>query len=133
MNGVISLDFFTVPAAAFRILFVFVVFSHDRRQIRYFNVTDHPTAIWTARQLVEVCGMANTRNNLIRDRDAIYGNHLQQQAKALGIDEVITAPGSPWQNAYAERVIGSIRRECLDHMIIPGERHLKSIVSNYIR
>jgi transposase InsO family protein len=133
MSELISLDFFTVPTATFRILFVFVVLSHDRRHIRHFNVTAHPTAIWTARQLVEVCGTAKTPRYLIRDRDAIYGNQFQQQAKALGIDEIITAPGSPWQNAYAERVIGSIRRECLDHVIILGERHLKRILSSYVR
>jgi transposase InsO family protein len=134
VNELISLDFFTVPTATFRILFVFVVLSHDRRHIQHFNVTAHPTATWTARQLVEACGMAITPKYLIRDRDAIYGNHFQRQATALGIEEVITAPGSPWQNAYAERVIviGSIRRECLNHVIILGERHLKHILSRYV-
>ena len=132
VNDLVSLDFFTVPTATFRILFVFVVLSHDRRRIRHFNVTAHPTAMWTARQLVEACGMAATPKHLIRDRDGIYGYDFQRQAKALGIDEVITAPGAPWQNAYAERVIGSIRRECLDHMIILGERHLKRILSRYV-
>ncbi|MGR9093404.1 MAG: integrase core domain-containing protein, partial [Gammaproteobacteria bacterium] len=132
MNELISLDVFTVPTATFRILFVFVVLSHDRRHIRHFDVAAHPTAIWTARQLVEACGTDKTSKYLIRDRDAIYGNYFQRQAKALGIDEVITAPVSPWQNAYAERVIGSIRRECLDHKIILGERHLKRVLSNYV-
>jgi len=131
-NELISLDFFTVPTATFRILFVFVVLSHDRRHIQHFNVTAHPTATWTARQLVEACGVAKTPKYLIRDRDEIYGNRFQRQAEALGIEEVITAPGSPWQNAYAERVIGSIRRECLDHVIVLGERHLKHILSSYV-
>lgn len=76
--------------------------------------------------------MAATPKHLIRDRDGVYGYDFQQQAKALGIDEVITAPGSPWQNAYAERVIGSIRRECLDHVVVLGERHLKRILSSYV-
>ena len=118
VNELISLDFFTVPTATFRVLFAIVVFSHDRRHIRHFNVTAHPTAIWTARQLVEACGMATTPKFLIRDHNGIYGNRFQCQTDALGIEEVITAAGAPWQNEYAERVIGSIRRECLDHMII---------------
>lgn len=80
--------------------------------------------MWTARQLVEACGTAETPKHLIRDRDAIYGKHFQQQAEAPGMQEVITAPGSPWQNAYAERVIGSIRQDCLGHVIILVERHL---------
>jgi len=87
----------------------------------------------TARQLVEACGTVTTPNYLIRDRDGIYGNRFQSQANSLGIEEVITAAGSPWQNAYAERVIGSIRRECLDNMIILGERHLKRILFSYVR
>ncbi|MDH3639998.1 MAG: integrase core domain-containing protein, partial [Gammaproteobacteria bacterium] len=133
INEIISLDFFTVPTATFRILFVLVILSHDRRKIRHFNVTAHPTAMWTARQLVEACGTAETPKYLVRDRDAIYGKHFQQRAEALGMQEIITAPGSPWQNAYAERVIGSIHRECLDHVIILGERHLKRILSSYVR
>jgi transposase InsO family protein len=133
VNELISLDFFTVPTATFRILFVFVVLSHDRRHIRHFNVTAHPTATWTACQLVESCDTAKTPRYLIRDCDAIYGYRFLRQVKALGVEEVVTAPGSPWQNAYAERVIGSIRRECLDHVIVLGERHLKRVLSSYVR
>jgi transposase InsO family protein len=110
-----------------------VILSHDRRHIRHFNVTAHPTASWTARQLVEPCGTAKIPSYLIRDRDAIYGNRFLRQAQALGIGEVITAPGSPWQNASAKRVIGSIRRECLDHVIVLGERHLKYVLFSYVR
>ncbi len=127
----VSLDFFTVPTATFRILFVFVVLSNDRRQILNFNVTEHPTAQWTGRQLLHAYGRDENPRYLIRDRDAIYGKIFQRQAEVLGIKEVITASGSPWHNAYAERVIGSIRRECLDHVIILGERHLKRILSEY--
>jgi len=127
----VSLDFFTVPTATFRILFVFLVLSNDRRQILHFNVTEHPTAQWTARQLLHACGQNENPRHLIRDRDAIYGRKFQRQAQVLGIGEVVTAAGSPWQNAYAERVIGSMRRECLDHVIVLGERHLKRILAGY--
>ena len=89
--------------------------------------------MWTGRQLVEACGMATTPKFLIRDRDGIYGNRFQSEADAPGIEEVITAAGAPWQNAYVERVIGSIRRECLDYVIILGERHLKRVLSGYVR
>ncbi len=127
----IALDFFTVPTATFRILFVLVVLSHDRRQILHVNVTAHPTAVWTARQLVEACGPEHTPRYLLRDRDCIYGDQFSRQANALSIREVVTAPRSPWQNAYVERVIGSIRRECLDHVIVLSERQVKRVLSEY--
>ncbi len=129
----VSLDFFTVPTATFRILFVFLVLSNDRRQILHCNVTEHPTAQWTGRQLLQAYGQDENPRHLIRDRDAIYGRVFQRQAEVLGLAEVVTAAGCPWQNAYAERVIGSIRRECLDHVVILGERHLKYILSKYIQ
>ena len=128
----VSLDFFTVPTATFKILFVFLVLSNDRRRILHFNATQHPTAQWTARQLLEACGLEDNPRYLLRDRDAIYGENFRRQAKILKIEEVITAPRSPWQNPYAERVIGSIRRECIDHIIVLGERHIKSILSEYV-
>ena len=129
---IIALDFFTVPTATLRILFVLIILSHDRRRILHFNVTEHPTAAWTARQLLEACGLNEEPRYLLRDRDAIYGEAFHRQTTALGIKEVTTAPQSPWQNPYAERVIGSIRRECVDHMIILGERHLQRILSSYL-
>ena len=129
---IIALDFFTVPTATLRILFVLIILSHDRRRILHFNVTEHPTAAWTARQLLEACGLNEEPRYLLRDRDAIYGESFHRQTTALGIKEVTTAPQSPWQNPYAERVIGSIRRECVDHMIILGERHLQRILSSYL-
>jgi len=128
----IALDFFTVPTATFRVLFVLVILSHDRRRILHFNVTEHPTAAWTARQLLEACGTDDAPRFLVRDRDAIYGETFRRQVIALKIQEVPTAPRSPWQNAYAERVIGSIRRECLNHMIVLGERHLRRILRSYV-
>ena len=112
--------------------FVLVVLSHDRRRLVHFNVTEHPTAGWTARQLVEACALEETPGNLIRDRDQVYGERFSRQARALNIREVVIAPRSPWQNAYAERVIGSIRRECLDHLVVIGERHLKRLLSEYV-
>lgn len=131
-DTLIGLDLFTVPTATFRILFVLIIISHARRQIMHFNVTAYPTAEWTARQLVEACGIDEQPGYLVRDRDAIYGRVFRRQAKALGIKEVPTAPRSPWQNSYAERVIGSIRRECVDHVVIVGDRHLRQILKRYV-
>ncbi len=130
-RDLIALDFFTVPTATFRILFVLIVFSQDWRRILHFNVTKRPTAMWTARQLLEACGMEESPRFLLRDRDAIYGAEFRRQVAALEMDEIMTALRSPWQNPYAERVIGSIRRECLDHMVILGEFHLKRILASY--
>src|SRR2546428_10697887 len=107
----IALDFFTVPTATFRVLFVLVVLTHSRRRLVHFNVTEHPTAEWTARQLLEACALEEGSRNLIRDRDQVYGERFSHQARMLNIREAVIAPRSPWQNAYAERVIGSIRRE----------------------
>jgi putative transposase len=129
-----ALDFFTVPTATFRVLFVLVLLSHGRRRLVHFNVTEHPTAEWTARQLLEACGLEEEAapRYLIRDRDQVYGERFSRQAKTLDIREAVIAPRSPWQNAYAERVIGSIRRECLDHVVVIGERHLLGILSKYV-
>jgi transposase InsO family protein len=131
-RDLIALDFFTVPTATFRVLFVLVVLSHGRRRLVHFNVTEHPTAEWTARQLLEACGLEESSRYLIRDRDSVYGERFSRQAKTLEIQEAVIAPRSPWQNAYAERVIGSIRRECLDHVVVIGERHLRGILSAYV-
>jgi putative transposase len=131
-KDLIALDFFTVPTATFRVLFVLVMLTHSRRRLVHFNVTEHPTAEWTARQLLEACVHEETPSYLIRDRDQVYGDRFCRQAKTLDIREVVIAPRSPWQNAYAERVIGSIRRECLDHVVVMGERHLLRILSKYL-
>lgn len=131
-SDLIALDFFTVPTATFRVLFVFVVLTHSRRRLVHFNVSEHPTAEWTARQLLEAVAVEGPPQYLIRDRDEIYGERFSRQAKTLEIRETVIAPRSPWQNAYAERVIGSIRRECLDHVVVIGERHLRTILSKYV-
>ncbi len=127
----VAMDFFTLPTAKFRILYVLVVLSHDRRKVVHFNVTDHPTAQWTAQQLVEAFPFDSASRYLLRDRDAIYGEAVQRRIKSLGIEEVITAPRSPWQNPDVERIIGSIRRECLDHVIVLNEEHLRRILRDY--
>jgi transposase InsO family protein len=128
----VSMDFFTVPTATFRVLFVLVVLAHDRRRIVHFNVTDHPTAAWTSQQLVEAFGDGKLPRFLIRDRDSVYGSTFRERVKALGIEEVIIAPRSPWQSPYVERTIGTLRRECLNHVVVLGERHLRRIVKKYI-
>ena len=126
-----SIDFFTVPTATFRILYVFLVLRHERRQIVHFNVTAHPTARWTAQQLLEAFPFDTAPRYLLRDRDAIYGDRFRRRVRNLGVKEVMIAPSSPWQSPYVERLIGSIRRECLDHVIVINERHLKRLLSSY--
>ena len=126
-----SIDFFTVPTATFRVLYVFVVLRHDRREIVHFNVTEHPTARWTAQQIVEAFPFDTAPRYLLRDRDAIYGKTVHQRIKSLAIEDALSAPRSPWQNPFVERVIGSIRRDCLDHVIVLNERHLRRILREY--
>ena len=127
-----AVDFFTVPTVTFRILYVFIVLSHDRRKIVHLNVTAHPTAQWTAHQIRQAFPEESAPRFLIRDNDGIYGHAFQRQLDVMGIRDVRTAYRSPWQNAYAERVIGSIRRECLDHMIILNENHLRKVLAEYV-
>jgi len=119
----VSLNFFTVPIATFKIFFVFLVLSDDRRRIVHFSVTANPTAEWTARQLLEASGFDENPQYLICDRDVICGERFRRQADALDIDEVVIARRSPWQNPYVERVISSIRREFVDHVVLLGQRH----------
>jgi transposase InsO family protein len=127
----VSIDFFTVPTVTLRVLFVFVVLEHRRREVLHFNVTDHPTAAWTAQQIVEAFADRDAPRYLIRDRDGVYGNEVPLRIASLGIEEVLTAARSPWQNPYAERLIGSIRRDCLNHFIILNARHLKRTLASY--
>lgn len=127
----VSVDFFTVLTATFRIMYVFVILHHERREIVHFNTTYNPTAQWTAQQLVEAFPFDLAPRYLLRDRDSIYGEQFQNRVKSLGIEEVLTAPRSPWQNPYVERIIGSMRRECLNHMIIFNERHLRRQLRYY--
>jgi putative transposase len=128
---IVSVDFFTVPTITLKVLFVFVVISHRRREVLHFNVTEHPTAGWIAQQVVEACADRETPRYLIRDRDAVYGTAVSLRLQALGIQEVQTAPASQWQNAYAGRLIGSIRRECLNHFVILNARHLRRTLASY--
>jgi transposase InsO family protein len=116
----------------FRLLYVMIILAHDRRRIVYAAVTEHPTAAWLSRQVTEAFPWDTAPRYLLRDRDASYGSEFCNRVEAMGITEVITAPRSPWQNAYVERVIGSIRRECLDHFVIFNERHLRRVLSSYI-
>ena len=115
----------------FKILFVFVVLVHARRRIVHFNVTEHPTAQWAAQQISEAFPWEAAPRYLIRDRDRVYGPAFRARVEGMGIEEVLTAPRSPWQNPFAERVIGSIRRECLDHVIVLDERHLRRLLGDY--
>jgi putative transposase len=133
VRDLVSIDFFTVPTAKLRVLFVFFVFSHERRRVIHFNVTEHPTAKWTAQQMIEAFPEDQAPRYLIRDRDGIYGEYFQNRVQGMGIREVPTAPRSPWQNPYAERVIGSIRRECVNHVIVFGDGHLRRILKSYLR
>jgi transposase InsO family protein len=132
MDVTAACDFFVVPTLTFNLLYVFVVLSHDRRRILHVNVTDHPTAAWTARQLLEAFPYDSKPKYLLRDNDKIYGDEFTDMVEVLGIEEVKTAPRSPWQNPYVERVIGSIRRECLDHIIPLNEVHLRRVLREYL-
>jgi len=127
-----SMDFFTVPTVTGRILFVFVVLLHHRRRIVHFNITEHPTAAWAAQQVVEAFPDDTAPRWLLRDRDAIYSEEFQQRVASMGIGEVVSSPSSPWQNPYAERLIGSIRRECLNHVVVIGEQHLRRLLAAYL-
>src|ERR1700681_681189 len=131
MQTLVSADFFVVPTITFRLLFVFVILSHDRRRPIHFAVTANPTSEWTARQLLEAFPWDSAPRYLLRDRDGVYGEKFQEAATWLGIREVLTAPRSPWQNPYAERLIGSIRRECLDHVIVWNETGLHRVLKSY--
>ena len=131
VRDLVSLDFFTVPTAGLRVLFVLVVLAHHRRRVVHFNVTEHPTAHWTAQQLVDAFPDDSAPAYLLRDRDRVYGEPFRHRAEGMGIEEVLTAPQSPWQNPFAERLIGSIRRECLEHVVVFDERHLRRILNAY--
>jgi len=131
-GDLVALDFFTVPTLGFRILFVFLVAAHQRRRVVHFNVTSNPTAEWTAQQMRGAFPDDSAPRYLLRDRDGIYGEDFREQVAAMGIKEVLTAARSPWQNPFAERLIGSIRRECLDHVIVLNRRHLRRILKSYV-
>src|SRR5215472_10926497 len=133
VSQIVSVDFFTVPTIRLRVLFVFLVLAHHRRRVLHFNVTDHPTSAWVAQQMVEAFADGETPRYLIRDRDGVYGLEVSRRLESLQIEEVLAAAPSPWQNAYAERLIGSVRRECLNHFVILNARHLKRTLAAYFR
>jgi putative transposase len=132
VEDIAACDFFTVPTVTFRVLYVFIVLRHDRRQVVHFNVTTNPYAEWTAQQIINAFPYEEAPRFLIRDRDDIYNSYSTGRVEGMGIEEVPTAPRSPWQNPYCERVIGSIRRECLNHVIVLSEGHLKRILASYL-
>ena len=126
-DGIASMDLFVVPTVSFRLLYGFLILRHSRREILWLSVTAHPSTEWIARQLTEL------PRYLVRDRDRIYGDVFIRRLRAVGIRDRPIAPRSPWQNGYAERLIGSIRRDCLDHVVVFGERHLRHLLKSYER
>jgi putative transposase len=126
-----AVDMFAVVTASFQLLYALVVLGHERRKVIHFDVTQNPTQVWLARQITEAFPWDTKPRFLLRDRDASYGQTFRDRVQAMAIEEVVTASRSPWQNAYVERIIGSIRRECLDHVIVFDERHLRRVLSTY--
>ena len=131
--GKCSIDFFTVPTVTFKIFYVFLVLDHERRKIVHFNVTRNPTAAWTSIQVREAFPWDSAPKYLLRDRDAIYNGEFRKVVRNMNIREVVSAPRSPWQNPFVERVIGSIRRECLDHIIVLNRDHLWRVLASYVK
>jgi hypothetical protein len=131
-SGIASIDLFVVLTVSFRLLYGLLILKHGRRQMLWLGVTAHPTAEWIARQLTEACGWEPVPRYIIRDRDSVYGEIFKRRLRAMGIRDWPTAPRSPWQNGHTERLIGSIRRECLDHVVVVGERHLRHLLLSYM-
>jgi transposase InsO family protein len=132
-DGIAAMDLFVVPTISFRLLYGLLIMGHGRRHILWFGVTAHPTAEWIANQITEACGWEQAPCYLIRDRDGAYGEILIRRLRSMGIRDRPTSPRSPWQNGYAERLIGSIRRECVDHIIVLSERHLRHVLLSYMK
>lgn len=126
-----SLDFFTVSTVRFKVLFVLIILSHDRRKVVHFSITEHPTARWTAQQVIEAFPWDTAPRFLLRDRDGVYGADFRGRVKSMGIEEVLIAARSPWQSPYVERMIGSIRRECLANVVVLSDQHLGRILKDY--
>jgi transposase InsO family protein len=129
--GIGAMDFLVVPTIGFGLLFVLVILRHERRRLISLSVTAHPTAEWIARQITDAFLWDEAPDSMIRDRDGSYGQAVTKRLAAMGIRDHPTAPRSPWQNGHAERLIGSIRRECLDHIVVSGETHLRRILAAY--
>lgn len=131
MGCTASIDFLVVPTITFKILFVLLVLSHDRRRIVHFGITTSPTAEWTAQQITEAFPWEAAPKFLIRDRHPTYGQVFRNRLVAMAITDVLTASRSPWQNGHVERLIGSVRRECLDHVIALNEQQLRRVLNSY--
>jgi transposase InsO family protein len=132
LGGAIAIDFLTVPTVTFQTMYVFFVLSLERRRVLHVNVTTHPTATWAAQQIVEAIGADLAPARLSRDRDAIFGAAFDARVAHLGIEQIRIAARSPWQNGFAERWVGTLRRELLDHFIALGERHLLRAVRSHV-
>ena len=132
LKEIVAVDFFTVPTVRNQVLYVFLVLSVNRRRVVHCNVTANPTAAWTAQQIVEAFPWDRPPRFLQRDRDAIYAEVFRQRVRGMGFEEIVSAPRSPWQNAYVERLIGTLRRECLDHVIVLNEGHLRRVLKGYL-
>jgi putative transposase len=130
-RDLVSIDFFTVPTARLRVFFVLVALAHHRRRVIHFNITEHPTAAWTAQQIVNAFPEDTAPSYLLRDRDQVYGHAFRQRVKRMRVLEVLTAAHSPWRNPFVERLIGSVRRECLDHVLVLSEGRLCRILTRY--
>jgi transposase InsO family protein len=126
------MDLFVVPTISFRLLYGFLIMAHGRRQMPWLGVTAHPTAEWIANQLTEAIGWERPPRYLLRDRDAVYGEIFARRVLSLGIRDRPTSPRLPWQNEYAERLIGSIRRKCIDHVVVIGDRYLRHLLLSYM-
>ena len=132
LGSMVSVDFLTVPTLTLRVLYVLIVLSHPRRRLLHFNVVESPSAGWTAQQLREAFPFTSPPKYLLRDRDSIYGLEFQRRAEALGLEQLRIAPHSPWQSPYVERLVGSVRRECLDHVIVINPAHLHRLLKAYL-
>ena len=130
-DAIASMDMFVVPTISFRLLYGLAILRHSRRELLWLGVTSHPDAEWIARQLTEACGWCTVPQYLVRDRDGAYGEAFIRRLRAMGIRDRPIAARSPWQNGYVERLIGSIRWECLDHVVVFGERHLRHLLNSY--
>jgi transposase InsO family protein len=131
-EAIAAIDLFVVTTLTFERLFAFLVLSHGRRRVLWFEVTRHPTAEWLARQITEAFPWASAPAYLVRDNDGAYGHAFTSRVRAMGIRDRPISPGSPWQNGYAERLIGTVRRECIDRMLIFGEAHLRRVLASYV-
>ena len=132
MSDLAAIDFFTVHTIGFRTLYVFLILSLDRRRVIHFNTTENPTADWTSLQVIQAFPFDSAPRYLIRDRDGIYGQQVIDTFDMLGIKQVVISSRSPWQNGFCERVIGTIRRDCLDHVIVLNEKHLRRVLKEYL-